>query len=91
MEGRPLTKENAEQSNQHRTPSRESGPNGLERVREAAKKGKIAKNEKVRFTAPLHHVSVDLLRDSYHNLKKKAPPGVGGVRWQEYGEAWRRD
>src|SRR5438128_3488504 len=27
-EGRPLTKENTEQSNQHRTPSRESGPSG---------------------------------------------------------------
>ncbi len=82
MEGRPLTEENTGQSNQRRTPSRESGPSGLERVRKAAKK----KGGKVRFTALLHHVSVDQLRDSYHSLKKKAAPGVDGVTWQEYGE-----
>jgi RNA-directed DNA polymerase len=81
VEGRPLTKENTEQSNQRRTPSRESGPSGLGRVREAAKK-----DGKLRFTALLHQVSVDQLRDSYHSLKKKAAPGVDGVRWQEYGE-----
>jgi len=81
VEGRPLAKENAEQSNQRRTQSRESGSNGLERVREVAKKDK-----EVRFTALLHHVTVDLLRDSYSSLKKKAAPGVDGVTWQEYGE-----
>jgi hypothetical protein len=82
VEERPLTEENTGQSNQRRTPSRESGPSGLERVRKAAKK----KGGKVRFTALLHHVSVDQLRDSYHSLKKKAAPGVDGVTWQEYGE-----
>ena len=81
VEGRPLAKENTEQSNQCRTPSRESGLSGLERVREAAKK-----DGKLRFTALLHHVSVDQLRDSYRSLKKKAAPGVDGVTWQEYGE-----
>jgi hypothetical protein len=30
VEGRPLTKENAEEPNPYRTPSRESGPNGLD-------------------------------------------------------------
>jgi len=82
VEGRPLTEENTGQSNQRRTPSRESGPSGLERVRKAAKK----KGGKARFTVLLHHVSVDQLRDSYHSLKKKAAPGVDGVTWQEYGE-----
>ena len=38
VEGRPLTKENTEQPNPYRTQSRESGPSGLDRVREAAKK-----------------------------------------------------
>ena len=33
-EGRPLTKENTPQPNPYRTPSRENGPSGLERVRE---------------------------------------------------------
>src|SRR6266849_3278402 len=82
VEERPLVKENTEQSNQCRTQSRESGTNGLERVREVAKK-----DRKVRFTALLHHVTVDLLRDSYGSLKKEAAPGVDGVTWREYGEA----
>jgi hypothetical protein len=36
VEGRLLTRENADQLNPCRTQSRESGPNGLGRVREAA-------------------------------------------------------
>ena len=81
VEERPLAKENTEQSNLYRTQSRESGANGLGRVREVAKK-----DGEMRFTALLHHVTVDLLRDSYQRLKKKAAPGVDGVTWQEYGE-----
>ena len=71
VEGRPLTKENMDQQNLHRTQSRESGPNELDRVREAARR-----DGKSRFTALLHHVTVDLLRDSYHSLKKQAAPVV---------------
>ena len=81
MEERPLAKENTEQSNQYRTQNRENWPNGVEGVREVAKK-----EGKVRFTALLHHVTVDLLRDSYNSLKKKAAPGVDGVTWREYGQ-----
>jgi group II intron reverse transcriptase/maturase len=50
-------------------------------VREAAKQ-----DGKLRFTALLHHVSTDLLRESYYSLKKQAAPGVDGVTWQEYGQ-----
>ena len=85
VEGRPLTKENTPEPNSHRTPSQGSGLSGLDRVREAPRK-----NGKLRFTALLHHVTVDLLRGSYFNLKKKAAPGVDGVTWEEYGETWRR-
>src|SRR5262249_8200477 len=81
VEGRPLTKENMDQQNLGRTQSRESGPNELDRVREAARR-----DGKLRFTALLHHVTVDLLRDSYHSLKKQAAPGVDGVTWEEYGQ-----
>ena len=81
VEGRPLTKENAEQPNSHRTPSRESGPSGLDRVRQAAKGDK-----QLRFTALLHHVNIDLLRSSYYGLKRRAAPGVDGVTWQDYGD-----
>src|SRR5258706_11034092 len=81
VEGRRLTKENTPEPNSYRTPSRESGRSGLERVREAARK-----DGKLRFTALLHHVSIDLLRESYYSLKRKAAPGVDGVGWGEYGE-----
>jgi hypothetical protein len=81
MEGRPLTKENMNQSNQHRTRIRASWSSGLVRVREAAKRDK-----KIRFTALLHHVTVDLLRDSFYALKRTAAPGVDGVTWEEYGQ-----
>jgi RNA-directed DNA polymerase len=37
-----------------------------------------------RFTALLHHLTVDLLRESYYALKRDAAPGVDGVSWQEY-------
>src|SRR5262245_14661191 len=80
VEGRPQTKENTRQPNLGRTPSRESRPSGLERVREAARK-----NRKLKFTALLHHVSIDLLRTSYYSLKKQAAPGVDGMTWEEYG------
>ncbi len=81
VEGRPLTKENAEEPNPYRTPSRKSGLSGLDRVRQAAKG-----YPKMRFTALLHHVHIELLRGSYQNLKRGAAAGVDGVTWQEYGD-----
>jgi group II intron reverse transcriptase/maturase len=38
----------------------------------------------MKFTALLHHVTVDLLRESFYALKRKAAPGIDGVTWQEY-------
>ncbi len=32
----------------------------------------------------LHHLTVELLRESFYALKRKAAPGVDGVTWQEY-------
>jgi RNA-directed DNA polymerase len=52
---------------------------GLHGVRERARKEK-----QEQFTALLHHVTVDLLRESYYGLKRNAAPGVDGVRWEEY-------
>ena len=62
-----------------RTLCRASMSQGLDRVREAAKARK-----KERFTALLHHVTVDLLREAYLWLKRGAAPGVDGVTWQDY-------
>jgi RNA-directed DNA polymerase len=67
------------QSDTNPTQSGERVSQGLSGVREAAKK-----RRKERFTALLHHVRVDLLRDSYYALKRQAAPGVDGVTWQEY-------
>src|SRR5271157_4337642 len=80
LEGRRPTKENTGPTAAARTQSRIPAPAGRDGVREAAQKDK-----KVRFTALLHHVTVDLLWDSYYQLKKQAAPGVDGVTWQEYG------
>jgi RNA-directed DNA polymerase len=82
VEGRPPTKENTQGPNPCRTPSRGNGSSGLARVREAARKDK-----KLKFTALLHHVSIDLLRQSYYSLKKQAAPGVDGMTWEDYGQA----
>jgi group II intron reverse transcriptase/maturase len=54
---------------------------GLDRVREAARKDKEA-----RFTALLHHVDLDRLRAAYRALSPKAAPGVDGVTWATYGQ-----
>ncbi|TMH28677.1 MAG: group II intron reverse transcriptase/maturase [Betaproteobacteria bacterium] len=70
---------NMAESRTRRTPSRESVLQGLDRVRQAAKAKK-----KERFTALLHHVSVDLLKEAYSWLKRDAAPGVDGVTWQDY-------
>ena len=71
---------NAFQPSTLRTPSRDGVTEGLERIRTAAKQRK-----KERFTALLHHVSVDLLRSAYSWLKRDAAAGVDGVTWEEYG------
>ncbi|HTV30253.1 MAG TPA: group II intron reverse transcriptase/maturase, partial [Xanthobacteraceae bacterium] len=60
VERRGRAKENASQYGMCRTPSRESMSSGLERVRTTAKLRK-----KERFTALLHHVTIELLRDAY--------------------------
>jgi RNA-directed DNA polymerase len=54
---------------------------GLERVREAARR-----DTQIQFTALFHHITVDLLRDSYRNLNPKAAPGVDEITWAEYSE-----
>jgi len=78
-EGRPLIKENAGQSNTYPTQSGKGVSQGLAGVRKAAREHK-----EMKFTALLHHLTADLLRESFYSLKRKAAPGVDGVTWQEY-------
>jgi len=78
-EGRAEPKENIDQSHMSPTQSGKRMSQGLDGVRKAAKERK-----QERFTSLLHHLNVDLLRDSFYALKRKASPGVDGVTWQEY-------
>jgi retron-type reverse transcriptase len=54
---------------------------GLNGVRRAARERK-----QEQFTTLLHHLNVDLLKDSYFALQRKAAPGVDGMRWRGYGD-----
>ena len=74
-----MTKENIVEPNTQPTQSGERVSQGLQGVRERARK-----NKQERFTALLHHVTPALLRESFYALKRKAAPGVDGVTWQEY-------
>ena len=80
VEPRAGAKENAEQGGTPRTPSRQGASHGLERVRQTAR---LKKEE--RFTALLHHIDADQLREAYFALKREAAPGVDGVTWEDYG------
>ena len=79
-EGRAQTGENIVRSHMPPTQSGTRMSQGLDGVRQAAS---VRKQE--RFTALLHHVTLNLLRDSFYALKRQASPGVDGVTWQEYG------
>ena len=78
-EGRPLIKENTPPPHTHPTQSGARVSQGLAGVRKAAKE-----HQEMKFTALLHHLTVDLLRGSFYALKRKAAPGVDGMTWQEY-------
>src|ERR1700688_400793 len=79
VEGRAQTKENIGQSHMPPTQSGKRMSQGLDGVRKAARERK-----QQRFTALLHHLSIELLRESFYALQRKASPGIDGVRWQEY-------
>ncbi len=79
-EGRGPARRNIDQSNLDRTQSRNRRrSSGLLGVRETARKSR-----KLKFTALLHHIGVELLTSSFYQLKKKAAVGVDKVTWHEY-------
>jgi group II intron reverse transcriptase/maturase len=80
VEPRVGAKGNAGQQSTHRAQSRASVSQALERIRQVAKQRK--KEEK--FTALLHHVSIDLLEKAFDDLKVDAAPGVDGLTWKDY-------
>src|SRR5215475_14611604 len=72
-EGRAQTKENIVQSHMHPTQSGKRMSQGLGGVRKVAKERK-----QERFTALSYALSVDVLRDSFYVLQRKASPGGDG-------------
>jgi RNA-directed DNA polymerase len=52
----------------------------LDRVRQLARQDK-----EMRFTALLHHVTVDRLREAYRAISPNAAAGVDGITWRDYG------
>jgi group II intron reverse transcriptase/maturase len=59
----------------------QGAPSALDRVRQVAQRDKDA-----RFTALLHHVDLDRLREAYWATNPKAATGVDGMRWGAYGQ-----
>ena len=74
VEPRAEAKGNARQQSTDRTQSRGTVSQALERIRQAARQRK-----KEKFTALLHHISIDLLDEAFFELRKDAAPGVDGL------------
>lgn len=79
VERRERAEGNTSEQHTHRTLSRASVSQRLERVRARARQGK-----KERFTALMHHITVDVLDAAFGWLKRNAAAGVDGVTWHEY-------
>lgn len=82
-ERREEAKGNADWQHMHRTQSRVSVSQRLDRVRKVAT---LKKKEK--FTALFHLIDIELLQTAYFWLKRNAAAGVDGVTWKEYERNW---
>src|ERR1700720_5049225 len=67
--GRPRIKENAGQPNTYPTQSGKGVSQGLAGVRKAARE-----NKEMKFTTLLHHLTIDLLRESFYSLRGRPHP-----------------
>jgi RNA-directed DNA polymerase len=79
VEPRAGAKGNASQQSTLRTQCRKRVTQALERIRQTARQRK-----KERFTALLHHLSIDCLRMAFFALKRDAAPGADGLTWPTY-------
>jgi group II intron reverse transcriptase/maturase len=77
---------NASRQSTDRAQNRATVSQALERIRKVAKEGK-----KERFTALLHHVSIDLLDEAFYELKENAAAGVDGLTWRDYEQDLERN
>jgi RNA-directed DNA polymerase len=79
VERRAGTKRNADEQSTLRAQDRNRVSQALGRIRQVARQRK-----KERFTALLHHISVNCLRMAFFALKRDAAPGVDGLMWRTY-------
>src|SRR5207245_9973708 len=86
VERRGLVKGNALRRDTHRIQGRARVKQALERIRQAAGRGKRGK-----LTSLLHHIyAVDTLREAYYRLEREASPGVDGrSEERRVGRGWR--
>ena len=85
MEGETSAKRNAREENTIRIQCREMVSFGLEGLRTRARTDKTCC-----FTALLHHITPELLRQSFYELNRKATKGIDGVTWREYEKQLER-
>ncbi len=81
LEGRAGPKGNGVGQSPRRAQKRASGSQAADRIRQAAKR-----NPEERLVALLHQVTVDVLHDAFHSLRKDAAAGVDGVTWHAYAD-----
>src|SRR5262249_31850083 len=86
VERRAEAKGNASQQSTDRAQNRAAASQVLARIRKVAKERK-----KERFTALLHHISVDLLDEAFFDLKEDAAAGVDGLSWADYEQNLERN
>src|ERR1700731_4711765 len=86
VEPRAEAKGNARQQSTGRAQSRGTVSQALERIRQAARQRK-----KEKFTALLHHISIDLLDEAFFELREDAAPGVDGLTWTDYEQNLERN
>src|ERR1700704_1033254 len=79
VERRAGTKGNSDQQSTHRTQSRASASQALERIRKVA-----TERKKERFTTLFHHIDTDLLEEAFYELAQNAAPGVDRMTWKDY-------
>jgi retron-type reverse transcriptase len=79
VERRAEAEGNAGQQSTGRTPSRGAVEQALERIRQTAREKK-----KEKFTALLHHISIEHLAEAFGELKQNAAPGVDGLTCEAY-------
>lgn len=77
-----MTERNASESARVQTQSWGDTMSRLTRVRE-----KAMKDGKQSFTTLMHHITLELLRDSFYQLNRQSARGVDGMQWREYQES----